>query len=123
VAAGRFHLFAPGEGPTRELNYELPFFGSDGKPYLFTGYKRVPDSEDLRPWRATTTLVSFVREGHASDGPILATGILRLSMPALVKQLTTFRTPGARTPRESLVTLSRFGRLFVDKLVSSYADG
>ncbi len=122
VAAGRFHLFAPGDGGSREMNYVIPFYGSDGEPYLFEGYKRVPDSGALRPWRSTTTLVSMIRAGHDPDGRILATGLLRLTLPALVRQITTFRTPGARNTREALATLRRFGSLFVGNLLSSYGS-
>jgi cholesterol oxidase len=122
VSGGRFNLFAPGEAGSRELNYVIPFYGSDGKPYTFEGYKRVPDGLDLRPWRATTTLVTLVRARHEPSGPIVATGLLRLSMRAFLRQLTTFRTPGARTPVQAGTALAKFGTLFLGSLVSSYHE-
>lgn len=122
VSGGRFHLFAPGQGSSREMNYVIPFYGVDGQPYTFEGYKRVPDSGELRPWRSTTTLVSLVREGHGPEGKILATGLLRLTVPGLVRELFSFRTPGAHTMAESVTTLVKFGRLFVGNLLNSYAE-
>lgn len=71
------------------------------------------DARIFAVWPATTTLYTVIRQGHRLDGPIVATGIVRLRMSDFLRQLLTFRIMGESDPAREAQAIARFGRLFV----------
>ena len=96
VKRGRFHLLCRRQGQTRILYY-LPFICSD-QPYLLFGQQVVGDRPGLHLWRDLTSLYTQLlrtdESGRATGEP-LAKGILTIGLPSALRQLSTFRTPGA----------------------------
>jgi cholesterol oxidase len=121
VTQGVFNLFVR-SGDELHMLYELPFFGQDGQPYLLDGFKRVGRHDLMRAWPATTTLYTAIREGHSRDGNAIGIGIMRLTLSDFARQLTTFRATGARSRREALDALVKFGRMFVGSLSDEFFE-
>jgi cholesterol oxidase len=122
VGTGVLNLLVPGNDPAaRRVLYTLPFFGADGQPYLLDGYKDVRAQGGLLDvwfdiWGATTTLYTYLRRGHALDGAVLATGVLRLPLLDFLQQLATVRVTGTRNPLRQAEALARSGQLFAGSL-------
>lgn len=121
VRDGVWNAFVPAEDPrARRMLYALPFHGADGRPYLLDGYKDVRDHGGFDVWAATTTLYTVIRAGHTRSGAVVATGIIRISQPDFLKQLSTFRATGTSSPLESSELIARFGKAFLGSLYDVY---
>ena len=121
VEKGWFNLFtAGGDSDTREMRYRLWLTGPAGNPMTFVGTKIVRDAGGLDVWRDTSTLYVHIREGHlppgSDTGRVLAGGIITIHIPDFMKQMTTFRTWGARPAH----ALEAFSRLFLGELYDVY---
>jgi cholesterol oxidase len=126
VRDGVFQLFVAPESARlrgspqveRRMIYALPFVGQDGKHYLLDGVKIVRDDADRRfdLWTTTTTLYTVVREGHMASGPIVGTGIVRIPVSYLARQLTTMRVIGTGGVRLKLEGARTFAALFFGNL-------
>lgn len=129
VIGGRFNLFVPSEGDRnrRLMRYRLPVGGNGKAEYTLVGFKDLHD--DLGPdvWQDTTTLMVNVYKGSAdqaqeSSAPLAAVGIMRIELPAFLKQLASFRT-AASSMRARGEALARFGRFFLGGLWDVYGIG
>lgn len=114
VSAGVFNLFVVGDDPhARKMLYALPFYGADGNPYLLDGWKDIRDHEELNPardaWSSMTTLYTVIRDGHRRDGAVLATGVLRIELPAVLKLSASMRVIGAASLLERAQACERLG--------------
>jgi hypothetical protein len=77
-------------------------------------------------WSDTTTLFCMISRGHTdgeamSENDLLGSGILRISIPAIVRQLTTLKTD-ARGPGGRAEVLLRFGQFFLGRLFDVYGQ-
>lgn len=126
VERGVFNLFVDDGDPRyRLMYYRLWFDDGKGRPLTLLGHKNVMNDPGFDVWADTTTLYTRILEGHVlenEDGgaKVLASGILRISLPDFLKQLTTFRVEGP-TAVDRVAALSRFGALFFGKLWDVYA--
>ncbi|HJX61467.1 MAG TPA: MaoC/PaaZ C-terminal domain-containing protein [Dehalococcoidia bacterium] len=121
VKAGRFHLFCRRSGHTRMLYY-LPFTCS-GQRYLLFGQKFVGDRPGLHVWRDLTSLHTQLLRLGESDQPVgepLAKGILTIGLPAVLRQLSTFRTFGASGPLGVVSLYARFLNGCTRELAEAY---
>lgn len=117
VSNGLFNLFVDtGQFYQRQMRYALPFYGSDGKPYLLDGFKDVRDHGSFDVWGATSTLFTVIREGHDHSGRVLATGIMHILIPDFMRQITTFTVTGTDDAAKKAQALGRFGHLFMGTL-------
>ena len=96
-----------------------------GHPVTLSGHKVVRNDTSADVWSDTTTLYTRVLQGHVSEADefaahVVASGIIRISPPDFLKQLTTFRAEGPSFV-SSVAALSRFGALFVGQLWQVYA--
>jgi cholesterol oxidase len=122
VANGVFNLFVEtGDPDARRMLYALPFYDARGEPHLLDGFKVVKGQGVLEVWPATTTLYTVIRQGHSREGPVVATGIIRLHWPDFARQLLTFRATGTTDPVEEGRALAQFGHLFVGTLWDVFA--
>ena len=120
VRNGVFNLFVAdrdGDYYRRRMLYHLPFRGADGKMYLLDGFKDVRNHGGFDLWRATTTLYTTIR---SAEGDVVARGIIRISLPAFLKQLTTFRVAGTRNLLRKSTALARFFGRFTGTLVDVF---
>jgi predicted acylesterase/phospholipase RssA len=128
IEKGAFNLLVDLEDPTHKaMYYRLFIKDASGAPKTLLGFKDVKDDQSADGWTDTTTLFTRLLDGHVSqeqeNSPttkVLAAGILRLSLPDFMRQLTTFKVD-APTAAERLAALTRFGRLFLGKLWDVYA--
>jgi cholesterol oxidase len=96
IRKGIFNLFVADQQEgfyRRKMLYHLPFTGQNDMHLVIEGFKDVRDHGHFDIWRSTTTLYTVVRE---VGGPVVATGILRISLPDFLHQLTTFKISGTR---------------------------
>ncbi|UUU31857.1 patatin-like phospholipase family protein [Streptomyces sp. CA-210063] len=123
---GTFELFVDDGDPTRkEMRYRLHFTDDQDKPLTLVGVKTVESGNPLRMWSETTTLRTQVLRGHVPEGEetigeMVAEGVIRLGVPDLLRELTTFRVEGS-SPAARAAALARFGMLFLGKLWDVYA--
>jgi cholesterol oxidase len=121
VTSGVFNLFVPTDSAfERRMLYALPFFGSDGKPYLLDGFKEVRDHGAFDVWAATSTLYTVIRAGHERTDPICATGIMHILKRDFAHQMTTLRTIGKGSLLERAEAVAQFGELFLGTLVDVF---
>ena len=121
VKAGRFHLFCRRSGRTRMLYY-LPFTCS-GQRYLLFGQKFVGDRPGLHLWRDLTSLHTQLLRLDESGQPVgepLAKGVLTIGLPAVLRQLSTFRTSGATGPLGVISLYTRFLNGCTRELAEAY---
>ncbi|MGQ0779286.1 MAG: patatin-like phospholipase family protein [Pseudonocardiales bacterium] len=125
VQAGTFNLFVDSGDPTRkEMRYRIHTEDGEGKPITLVGIKTVQSANPLLIWRETTTLYTRILRGQVApddDGhaEILAAGIIRITLPAFLRQLRTFHTTGPSAAARA-AGLARFGVLFLGKLWDVY---
>lgn len=115
-----FELFGrePDERHAR-MRYRLLLRDPAGRPLTLHGFKLLEDDPNYDSWRDVTTLFVRLHAGHNGEGDVVATGILRLSALAFLRQLTTFRGtsgwPGAR-----IGAVLRFQAFFMRGLLRIY---
>jgi hypothetical protein len=105
--------------------YRLWFRDGAGNPLTLRGVKIVQNDPGFDAWRDTTTLYVRVLSGHvggredvvspADEAATLALGIARITLPAFLRQLTTFRSTGGSLTGE-LGAMLRFGAMFAGQL-------
>ncbi|MGH3939989.1 MAG: patatin-like phospholipase family protein [Pseudonocardiaceae bacterium] len=126
VQGGTFNLFVDRGDPARkEMRYRIHAEDGEGKPITLVGIKTVQSANPLLIWRETTTLYLRVLRGQVAPeddrhAEILAAGIIRITLPAFLRQLGTFRTTGPSVTARA-AGLVRFGVLFLGKLWDVYA--
>jgi cholesterol oxidase len=121
VTSGVFNLFVPTDSVfTRRMLYALPFYGTDGKPYLLDGFKDVRDHGRFDVWESTSTLYTVIRAGHERTDPIVATGIMHILKRDFARQMTTMRTVGKGSVRDRAEALAQFSELFLGTLVDVF---
>jgi cholesterol oxidase len=132
IRHGTFNLFAsaPQDGPGHQrMIYQMAITDCTDHPLTLRGHKQ------LRPgraagagvWRETTTLYLHVLgsgtpppgDAGAPAVPIVAAGILHLSMAGFLRQLTTVRVD-AGSVAARLAGLGSFARLFLGDLWNLY---
>ena len=117
VASGVFNLFVDTDSfYERKMLYAMPFYGSDGKPYLLDGFKEVKDHGHFDVWGSTSTLYTVIRDGHDHDDRALATGVMHILIPDFAHQLRTFHVTGTDSEIEKAKALARFGGMFMGTL-------
>ena len=125
VERGVFNLFVDDGPGTKRMLYRLLFRDGVGHPLTLTGFKVVRNDPGFDVWRDTTTLYTRVLRGHVTDADgdaasdVVASGIIRITMPMFARQLTTFRAGGPTAGRK-IANLVAFGRLFLGQLVEVY---
>jgi predicted acylesterase/phospholipase RssA len=125
ISDGTFNLFVDNGDPARkEMRYRIHFEDGQGKPLTLVGVKTVESGNPLRIWSETTTLYTQVMDGQVAAGnedraELTAAGVIRLTIPDFLRELTTFRVTGSSAVARAR-DLARFGRLFVAKLWDVY---
>lgn len=118
VEQGKFNLFI--EGMVKEIRYHLEFMGTDGQCYSLEGYKTIHDDPGFDLWADMTTLYTTIRRGWSPAGPVVAQGILRVSVKDFLVQLTTFRIRHTHDTSVIAHWLARFGAFFFGELWETY---
>jgi hypothetical protein len=123
IEQGWFELFPDAESGVGRMRYRLWYRDPAGSPRTLRGVKEIKPG--LHAWRDTTTLFVRVmkghdrgREDHVSAGDrdaTLALGIARITLPAFLKQVTTFRSVGGSL-FQRLAAKPRFSLLFAGQL-------
>ncbi len=124
VQSGRFQLFVAEPAGARSMRYRLTFADSAGNDLTLVGRKDVRNDRGLDAWADTTTLFTRILVGHVdedadADAQVTAAGILRISVPAFARQLTTFRADGPSVPAR-VSGLWSFGSFFTTQLWQVY---
>lgn len=118
IESGTFNLFVDEGDPSKKrMLYRCAFTSGDGERLTLAGEKLIEDDAGFDVWGDATTL--FVRIA-GDDGASRAAGIIRISLPDFMRQLTTFRTEGP-TLGERTAALARFGAFFLGRLWDVYA--
>lgn len=126
IENGTFNLLVDTGDPShKKMLYRLFFSDANGNPLTLSGFKDVHDDPGGDVWADTTTLFTHIYDGHVAaeqeaGAQPRATGIIRLSFPEFLKELTTFRTEGP-TLADRASALGRFGALFLGSLWDVYA--
>jgi cholesterol oxidase len=110
IESGVFNLFAEEADPTRKhMRYRLFFRDSVGHAVTLMGVKVVRNNMPIAVWPETSTLYRRLVRGHINAeqearAELVAAGILRLSLPGVLRQLTTFRAEApSRTARAAAI--------------------
>jgi cholesterol oxidase len=90
---------SPSRHDSKEMRYRLFFRTAGGRELTLCGTKYVRRGAIWNLWRDTTTLFTRIFEGYVLDGQIqalapIASGVLRLSVPAFTAELISMRASG-----------------------------
>ena len=107
--------------------YRVFFRDRAGHRLTLTGEKLVPNRAGFHPWWDTTTLFTRVLRGRIEpdddgDAEVAAAGVIRMTLPGFLRQLSTFRVSGPGRVRAvaGLRLIVRFQRFFVGTLARVY---
>lgn len=120
IRSGKCSLLADApaaRGSEKHMTYDLRVFDAGGRALHLYGVKRIRRDARVALWTDTTTLATEVRD--EVTGHVLAAGVLRITLPGFVRQLTTFRASAA-TPAKRLGALAQFGGFFAEQLWQVY---
>jgi hypothetical protein len=118
---GTFKLFAPaGNTKLKLMIYEFGF-GYQQQQYYFYGQKGVEnDCGGLDIWKDTTTLFSKLYKGNNRLAPVIGAGVLRITIPGFLKQLSTMRVTNTPSGPEKLGAYLTFANFFAGQLWDTY---
>jgi hypothetical protein len=118
--SAEFELYAtePDDRHAR-MRYRLFLRDPAGRPLTLFGFKVIEDDPNYDSWRDVTTLFVRVFPGHVRDGELIATGILRISARAFMRELSSFRGTGGRLLAR-LAAVARFQVFFMRGLLRAY---
>lgn len=124
VQRGVFNLFVESDdGKSKRMKYSLRFQDDADRPRLLQGFKIIRDDPGLDPteiWRDATTLFVTLHSGMDENDPVLQQGILRISVPGFLNQLTTFRVQNAPDQTERVRAMEKFMTFFFKALWDQY---
>jgi len=120
IHSGVIRLFHRTESPALKL-MEYDFALRQGvRDYCLTGQKEIRKRRLLHSWSETTTLFCRLYEGPDAHGAAIGAGVLHLTLPGFLKQLSTFQVTNAPSARAKAGALLRFGWFFAAELLDSY---
>jgi cholesterol oxidase len=124
VTNGVFQMFVDSQNPALKfMRYRMPYRDAAGRTRTVVGHKTVHDDRALDLFPDTTTLYCKVVEGIAqSDDPPgvgVAQGVLHIRFADLLRQLTTFNSPGASVA-EAVRARAVFAKFFFGKVWEVY---
>ena len=115
IAAGSLDLLARDEHGTTTMRYAITCTDPTGRELLVEGFKTLRHDAELDLWPDTTTLTTTVT---GPDGDRLAEGVVRLTLPGLLRLVSSMRGRGDGLAR--MVPLVRFGGFFLGRLARLY---
>ncbi len=117
---GTLNLFAPDGNTRRKLMiYEFGFRYRE-QDYYFYGQKEVENDPGLDMWKDTTTLLSKLYKGTNRSAPIMGAGVLRITLPGFLKQLSTMRVTNTKSRPEKVGAYLTFANFFAGQLWDTY---
>jgi predicted acylesterase/phospholipase RssA len=128
VESGTFNLFThEPDSEVRRMLYRVVFRDRAGHWLTLTGEKLVPKLAGFHPWRDTTTLFMRVLRGRIEpdedgEAEVAAAGVIRMTLPGFLRQLSTFRASGPGRVRAvaGFGLIVRFHAFFVGTLARVY---
>jgi predicted acylesterase/phospholipase RssA len=115
VSAGTLDLLALDEQGVTTMRYSLTCTDPLGRELLVEGHKTLRHDADLDLWSDTTTLTTTVT---GPDGDQIAAGVVRLSLPGLLRLVATLRGRGRGVT--GFWPVLRFGAFFLGRLARLY---
>jgi hypothetical protein len=117
---GIFKLFAPaGNTRLKLMVYEFGFKYRE-QDYYFYGQKGVENDPGFDMWKDTTTLFSKLYKGKDRSAPVIGAGILRITLPGFLKQLSTMRVTNTQSRPEKIGAYLTFANFFAGQLWDTY---
>jgi predicted acylesterase/phospholipase RssA len=122
IRSGRLSLLADAAGmlsTEKHMTYDLRMAGGQGRKLHLHGVKQLQRGARPSLWTDTTTMTTEVCD--EVTGAVLAAGIVRISLPGFLRQLTTLRG-AAPTVGGRVAALAQFGDFFADQLWQVYGQ-
>jgi cholesterol oxidase len=119
---GVFNLFVrdDAEGKVKLMKYVMKLNTYEGASFYFYGYKEIKDDKGFDMWSDTTTLFITIYDSSDDMGNVKAMGILKIAMGDFMKQLQTMKAINADNTKESISSVSKFGKLFAGEVWETY---
>lgn len=119
---GVFNLFVKDDaaGKVKLMKYGMKLNTREGSSFYFYGFKEIKDDKGFDLWSDTTTLFITVFDGSDEHSPVKGKGILKIEMGDFIKQLQTMKAIHADNAKESLSSVSKFGKLFAGEVWETY---
>ncbi|MDH5638120.1 MAG: hypothetical protein OEZ04_06480 [Nitrospinota bacterium] len=100
--------------------YEFPF-AYDGKRYFFRGEKFLANDWYFDFWKDSTTLYCKLYEGDSTMGRVAGSGILRVTIPEIIKLLDSAYAINVPTLGGQWRVKLGFALFFIKNLASIYS--
>ncbi len=119
---GVFNLFVKDDsaGKVKLMKYGMKLNTWEGANFYFYGFKEIKDDKGFDLWSDTTTLFITVFDGADEHSPVKGKGILKIAMGDFIRQLQTMKAINADNTKESLSSVSKFGKLFAGEVWETY---
>jgi cholesterol oxidase len=119
---GVFNLFVNDDatGKVKLMKYRMNLNTYEGGTFYFYGFKEIKDDKGFDLWSDTTTLFITVFDGSNDQSPVKGKGILKIAMGDFIKQLQTMKAIHADNTKESISSVSKFGKLFAGEVWETY---
>lgn len=119
---GIFNLFPddPDNVDTKLMKYNMKMTSEEGKNYSFKGRKIVYDNSGPDFWKDTSTLYIDIFEKKENKEEKIGTGMMRIEVGDLMKQMKTMKPVNARNKSEGLAAVAKFGKLFTTSTLDVY---
>jgi cholesterol oxidase len=122
VSDGTFNLFTddPQQVGTKNMRYRMRLTTEAGRGFWFEGVKVIREGSAPNAWPETTTLYVTLHDGPDERSPVLGKGVLHISPPDFMRQLSTMRATDAHNRIEQLEATAKFGKFFAGTLFDVY---
>ncbi len=122
VVNGVFNLFVNEDATekVKKMKYAMKLNTIEGESFFFYGFKEIKDDKGFDMWSDTTTLFITVYDGSDENADVKGKGILKIAMGDFIKQLQTMKAIHADNTKESINSVSKFGKLFAGEVWEAY---
>ncbi len=122
VVDGTFNFCVPDPDrvDVKNMIYRAKLTDAEGRVLFLNGRKDLHDDKGFDLWSDTTTLFTDIHDGTDASGPIVASGVLRISVSDFARELRSIRVTGTHSVSEVLAAQAAFGEAFAKELFSVY---
>jgi cholesterol oxidase len=122
ISHGTFNFLVPDPDrvDTKNMIYRATLTTADGRTLFLNGRKDIHDDAGFDLWSDTTTLFTDIHNGDNTDAPVLANGVLRISVADFTRELRSMRVTGTHEVKKIVAAQALFGQTFAKELFSVY---
>ena len=122
ISQGTFKFLVkdPDRVDMTHMTYSAVLTDAAKRTRFLNGHKDIHDDRGFDLWSDTTTLFTTIYDGTDDNGPLLASGVLRISPADFARELRATRVTGTHDVTEILKAQALYGQTFAQEMFSVY---